>query len=621
MNIYLNGKKLRLMPQQAIGKGGEADVFNIGNGQALKLFKAPNHPDYQNQPQEQQAAQKRLTEHQHKLRQFPKSLPGRVVQPIALATDRSGQDIRGYTMPLIQGAEVLSRYSDRTFRQAIPHQTIVEIFQDLHDTVSKLHFTGVVIGDFNDLNVLVRDRQAYLIDADSFQFGAFFCQVFTARFVDPLRCHPQQVPLVLYQPHQADSDWYAFSVMLMQCLLFVSPYGGVYVPKNPAHKLSHETRPLHRITVFHPEVRYPKPALPYTLLPDPLLHHFHQVFEQDQRGEFPRSLLDSLQWTHCLHCGSDHARSVCPHCAQTPVAAVRETTIVRGTVVATRVFRTEGTILHTMLERNTLRWLVYDRQEFRREDGTLVFSGELLPHMRFRLQGTATLIGHQRQVVRLSAEPGIDRLAVDAYGSQAMFEVNEAGRYWLLNGQLLRDGKWGPEYIGDVLPGQTQFWVGSRFGFGYYRAGDLQGAFVFDAHRSGINDRLSLPLLPGQLIETHCTFSETHAWFFATTQEQGRRMHRCWVFQADGAIVAEAEAEGGAGSWLEQLSGHAAIGDFLLVATDDGIVRVQVDRGQLQIAKTFPDTEPFVDTSCQLFAAPQGLYVVSQREITLLKIK
>ena len=223
--------------------------------------------------------------------------------------------------------------------------------------------------------------------------------------------------------------------------------------------------------------------------------------------------------------------------------------------------------------------------------------------------------------MRLASDQGIDRLAVDSYGSQPMFEVNESGRYWLLNGQLLRDGKWGPEYIGDVLPEQTQFWVGSQFGFGYYRAGDLQGAFVFDAHRSGINDRLSLPPLPGQLIETHCTFSHSHVWFFAATQEQGRRMHRCWVFRADGAIVATAETEVGAGSWLEQLSGHAAIGDFLLVATDEGIVRVQADRGQIQIAKTFPDTEPFVDASCQLFAVPQGLYVVSQREITLLKIK
>src|SRR5205085_1033924 len=99
--------------------------------------------------------------------------------------------ILGYTMPLLQSTDPLLRYSERSFRQTgISTQTVVQIFQDLHDTVSKLHFYQLVIGDFNDLNVLVRDTEAYLIDADSFQFASFPCTVFTARFVDPLLCDP-----------------------------------------------------------------------------------------------------------------------------------------------------------------------------------------------------------------------------------------------------------------------------------------------------------------------------------------------------------------------------------------------------------------------------------------------
>ena len=55
--------------------------------------------------------------------------------------------------------------------------------------------------------------------------------------------------------------------MLMQCLLFVGPYGGVYRPKDPAHRVR-EARPVHRMTIFHPEVQYPKPAIPYGTLPE-----------------------------------------------------------------------------------------------------------------------------------------------------------------------------------------------------------------------------------------------------------------------------------------------------------------------------------------------------------------
>ena len=83
MNVYLGGKLLRLNPTKSIGKGGEADVFNVGQGLAAKIFKAPNHPDYTGQAHEQKAAQARLLEHQTKLREFPQNLPPRVITPEA----------------------------------------------------------------------------------------------------------------------------------------------------------------------------------------------------------------------------------------------------------------------------------------------------------------------------------------------------------------------------------------------------------------------------------------------------------------------------------------------------------------------------------------------------------
>ncbi|MEB3232522.1 MAG: hypothetical protein VKJ64_16045, partial [Leptolyngbyaceae bacterium] len=352
MDIYVNRKKVRISARSAIGKGGEADVFKIGKDQALKVFKPPDHPDFAGMPDAQQAAADRLDLHQQKLRQFPPNLPDRVVSPLELATDATGQRILGYTMPLLQDTEVLLRYGDRSFRQSITAQTVVQIFQDLHRTLTQLHQFHVVIGDFNDLNVLIKGTQAYIIDADSFQFGEFPCSMFTARVVDPLLCvglpvrstHRQGTSPILQQKHSPDSDWYAFTVMLMQCLLFVDPYGGIYKPKDKAKAVPHAARPLHRITVFHPEVRYPKPALPPERLSDDLLHHFHQVFEQDWRGEFPRSLLDQLRWQTCPSCGIEHARSHCPECAvQVAIAPPPITTeIIHGQVTATVIAVTES---------------------------------------------------------------------------------------------------------------------------------------------------------------------------------------------------------------------------------------------------------------------------------------
>jgi H/ACA ribonucleoprotein complex subunit 3 len=349
-----------------------------------------------------------------------------------------------------------------------------------------------------------------------------------------------------------------------------------------------------------------------------LLHYLHRVFEKDLRGQFERSLLDNLQWTTCTNCGIEHARNTCPNCLATieqlPLQTVRET------VTATRLFSTQGIILFAILQQGELRWIYHERGEFKREDGSIVLGGQLDTQLRYSVQGKSTLIGKQGQLITLTPGESPSHLAVDTCGSLPMFDASESSRYWIYNSQLLRDGQLGAEYIGDVLAGQTRFWVGSDFGFGFYRAGTLSVAFVFDAQRRGINDSIQLPPWQGQIIDATCSFSNDRCWFFLAIQEQGRIIHRCAIIQPNGKVEATARAELGDGSWLGTLRGKCAVRHFLLAATDDGIVRIEPNNGQIVKTKEFPDTEPFVDASCQLFASQQGLYVVNQRKIHLLKI-
>ncbi|WP_088243320.1 hypothetical protein [Calothrix rhizosoleniae] len=626
MEVYINGKPIRVKPQNAIGKGGEADVFDIGKGKVLKLFKSPHHADYQGLPQEQQAAEQRLKIHQHKLRAFPSNLPQRAIAPTDLATDKSGNKIVGYTMPLIQGAEVLLKYRERSFRQAgVSHQTVVQIFQDLHHTVDKLHFAGIVIGDFNDLNVLVKGTEAYLIDTDSFQFANFPCQLFTTRFVDPLLCNSQGSQPILHLQHNHNSDWYAFAIMLLQNLLFVDPYGGVYKPQQKSQKIPHAARPLHRITIFHPEVRYPKPAIPYKVLPDELLQYFHQVFEQDLRGEFPPQLLDNLHWTECINCGKEHARPTCPYCHQGAPTAIKSITVVRDKVTATRLFNTEGVILCTAVEQGKLYWLYYHRGQFHREDSSVVLQGESNPDLQWRIQGKTTFLGYQGQVIGFHPYKPLSRRAVDRI--KVVFDTNQSNCYWINHGYLNHDGNLGDVCIGKVLPAQTQFWVGTNFGFGFYRAGNLNIAFVFDVRKPGINDRVKLPHWQGQLIHAHCSFSPDYAWLFLTNQEQGKICYRCVVVKSDGSVIASSQVNEGEEHWLAVLgkggaanqSPYCVVNNFLLAATDEGIIRIEIQQGKLLQTKVFADTEPFVDGSSRLLAAPQGLYLVSSQEVYFLK--
>ena len=543
MEVYVAGKKILLDPKKSIGKGGEADIYDI-DGKALKVFKQPNHPDFASSPEERKIAEERLREHNEKLRLFPKNLPSRVIVPEELATNSGGRQILGYTMHLIKGAEVLLRYTDRNFRKnAATSEKMLRILKDLRLTVSGIHNARVVIGDFNDLNILVLGEEAYVIDADSFQFGRFFARMFTAKFVDPLLCDPKSSALILTRPHNYNSDWYAYNVMLMESLLFVHPYGGVYRPKDPSKRVSHETRPLHRITVFNPEVRYPKPATPYIVLPDDLLQHFYKIFEKDTRGEFPEKLIEQIRWTKCTVCGTEHARSLCPNCAHIAPAAVKETITVRGQVTATKIISLPSSLIE---------------------------------------------------------KPPV--------------------RFWTDGGRLMKDGAFAPEYVGDILEGQTRFWAGVDFGFGFYRAGNLTVGFVFNVSGGAINDNVKLPYFSGQLIDSTAIFAKDRCWFFVSAQEKGKTINRAIVINKKGVVEAVTETTAGDDSWLSNIYGKCASGNMLFSATNDGIVRVEIENGHISKTKEFPDTEPFVDESTQLFIGKEGLYAVRGKEVTLLKI-
>jgi len=625
MYVYLDGKRINLNPSMSIGKGGEADVFEY-KGRAVKIFKPPDHPDFQGLPEDQRAARERLTEHQKKLPAFPRYLPQRVIVPEALVYDQNGKKVVGYVMQYLPHTELLLRYADRAFRKAgIKTDEIIKIFLDLQTTVSAVHQAKVVIGDFTDLNILVKNAEAHLIDADSFQFSQFLCRLFSVRFVDPLLCDSRMKALMPNKPHNENSDWYAFAIMLMQCLLFVNPYGGIYRPKNKAKQfIVQEARPLKRITIFHPEVIYPKPAVPYKVLPDDLLQYFSAVFEKDRRGEFPRRLIETIRWTKCTVCGEEHARPVCPFCAKPAPAAIRQAISIRGRVTATRLFRTAGVILYATHQADTLRWLYHENSQYKRESGSVVARGQLEPSMRFGIRDTATLMA--KRGILLTFEPGEaepKRLAVDSYGTLPMFDANELRRYWVFNGQLYADGKFGPdypEYIGDVLTSQTLFWVGPTFGFGLYRAGNIGVAFVFNALHRGLNDAVKIPPIRGQLLDAHCVFSNDLCWFFYTNQVGSKIMNQCVVIRSNGQVEATASAEKGDCSWLGSIRSHVADAHFLLSATDEGLVRIELDRGNIYEAEKFPDTEPFVSAGNQLFVGKDGVYVVNAHDITAIKM-
>jgi hypothetical protein len=336
MRLWLDDARVDVDTAAPFGQGGEAEVHDLADGRVLKLFKAAAHPDFAGDAGAQAAAAARLAEHQAKLPAFPAGLPPGVVAPGALARRTRGGELVGYAMRKVAG-DALYHVGEPGWRRThgVELARVSAALGELGRTVARVHAAGVVIGDFNDLNVLVDlpAARAWLIDADSFQYGAWPCRVFTERFVDPRLCDPRAPGLVLAAPHDERSDWYAFAAMALRSLLAVGPWGGVHAPADPARRVPPGQRARRGVSIYDADVRAPRAALPIAVLPDELNAAFHDVFARGARGPFPLARLDALRWQRCA-CGAEHARASCPVC-RTVVAV--PAAIVRGGVRATRV--------------------------------------------------------------------------------------------------------------------------------------------------------------------------------------------------------------------------------------------------------------------------------------------
>lgn len=323
MKVVVDKDTIDLARVPLLGHGGEADVYDLG-ARVLKLYKGPKHPDVAGDPMRVHAAAERLADAEARLSSFPRNLPARVAKPRALARDVRKKAVVGYVMDRCDGRPLYELAEPRVRRAGgVDLTALVGALRDLHGTVAALHAAGVVIGDFNDGNVLVALRQgsgraegeAWLIDADSFAWGAWACPMFTERFVDPRLCDRAQAAPALARPHDALSDWFAYTVMLFRTLCWVGPYGGVYQPADPARRVPPAARPLRGPSVFDPGVVYPRAAAPLAGLTDELLDHFTAVFDHGRRGPFPAALLDRLRLHRCATCGVDHVRPRCPSCS------------------------------------------------------------------------------------------------------------------------------------------------------------------------------------------------------------------------------------------------------------------------------------------------------------------
>lgn len=236
--VYDDGQVVRLTDQELIGAGGEGAVYAVGPV-AYKVY----HEASRALPAAKIVELSRIA-HTH------------VNKPERPITNSRGVVV-GYRTTFAANCKTLCEVSTRAYRDrnGVTVDHMEDLVEDMEGILHKVHEAGVVVVDFNDLNVLVRSshREVVLIDLDSAQTPSFDVTAIMDIVRDPL------APPGRYKP---DSDWFAFAVLAFRAFTSSGPYRGFH----PAGGQEIDRKDRGR-SAFDPGARLPASAFPLDVIP------------------------------------------------------------------------------------------------------------------------------------------------------------------------------------------------------------------------------------------------------------------------------------------------------------------------------------------------------------------
>lgn len=610
MQVRIDGRSICLKNDTIVGVGGEATVFAHGS-EAIKLYQAPTA----------QRARKLQA-----LLPVTAGLPVDVIAPQRLVLDQASRQVIGFTMRLLSGdyTEVRSLANRQWRAQAgIDTRQVVQGFLRAHTTLQQIHQRGLVVGDLNDLNLIVRADEVLFIDVDSFQFGQFPCPVGTEAFLDPALYGIDLARGPVFTP---DNDWYAFAVLLFRSLLLVHPYGGVH----PRVKLLTQ-RAEQRLSVFDSAVKYPRIAYRPELLSDDLAQVFAEWFEAGRRGEFPaqvlRDYLAALKT--CPACGAAYPlnRAHCPVCAKSVPVVLPSVALAGGQTL----LQTNGPIVAWHVDGSTISLIAHedDQAVFYRHARGQVRRVELfraLPHARYAFSGDRLIVAPAPDDTCLhivdvagTGPHGLLQTETTLYGrDQPIFGANRHAVYRLAGGYLMR-GRWQYDQFIEtpvlaVANGQTWFQVAPSDDrvFGLSRllntAADDSLKVMYHwwlLHDSAHHEVTLSPLDDGEtLLEVRAVFAAGGVLVLRRTRHDGREQVRLDEIDNTGrSLCVGADVDGLVG---QSLAASTYAQHVLVYPTDNGVAQQRLDNGA---SRLFAQTEPFVRQGDLLQPYEAGLLV------------
>lgn len=624
--VLLNGVPVNLDPNKVVGKpGGEGTVYRVSFPGPRLQTQETAVKVYHTLPT---VLRRRKLE---SLIQLTPKLPPEVVAPEQLAYSESGAHCVGFSMRLlIGGYQKLEMLFSRKYRETndISTRDVIDLFLKLRRALNALHQNQILVGDLNPFNELFKGLEIALIDADSFQFGPFPCEVAMEGFLNPRLYGVDLSQKPVFRP---EDDDYAYDTLLFNALLLVHPYGGAHRQVRTVTQ-----RAKARIPVFGKDVIFPVSAYPLELLTDELLQVFDNAFTKGQIEAPETKLLENYRsiLIGCSTCGLwyPHHLTECPGCQAvnrmivrlgTAVKAVRSTELmnVRGKVLALRVL---GTTLYAVAREKGLA-VVYIKESLK-SARTLVL-GQAINGARYDFFGGVYLAVCEEpyqpeaalSIFDLSGKGPVlvtTTLTESYAGNAAVFRGSAKFLYrvfggHLLRGQILFGNKLVEEAVASVTDHQAWFdsAPAAEVACGFYQVFSRYEWFLV---RKTAQDRIDLPSLENgeALLDHSVRFAHNSLLILRRTEIKGISYCRLDVVSSETAeVTGSRRVKILDEPHLAQIHTPAFAGGTLLLPTDtDGLLAEGAVSGKQRF---FADTKPFVDATSRVYSFEDGILTLT----------
>lgn len=290
--------------------GGESEIFEYENSLLLKIFKDNVLLDLKEQ----------------KVRYWlkKKALPF-IVAPLDYVTIFN--KFAGYVLEKIDNASPIGSLAKKKYIKlnGYNNKDILEIVLDYSKKLELIHKDGKYIGDINDGNVLMKGKELYYIDVDSFGIDVLPADAFTEIYTDPTAYRYKGNTLIKVELSEK-TDMFAFAVLAFRLLTRMHPFNGGY---EKDINMNTETRIKKRISVLGPHnVQIPPMIDSWNWLSPKLLKAFLDIFENGKRQYITNELEDLLnnlkycnkhnlyyysKYTECPICNENAKISIMPN--------------------------------------------------------------------------------------------------------------------------------------------------------------------------------------------------------------------------------------------------------------------------------------------------------------------